>query len=60
MEKTNVSMMKIKQVCLNHQLWRLNYELRKDVINENMVNFIRKDIQKLEHDINEFKKLKNN
>ena len=60
MEKTNVSMMEVKKVCLNHQLWRLNYELRKDVIDENMINFIRKDIQKLENDINEFQKLKNN
>jgi len=60
MKQHNVSMMEIKKVVLNHQLWRLNYELRKDVVNENMVNFIRKDIQKLENDINEFKKIKNN
>lgn len=56
MEQNNISMLEIKKVVLKHQLMRLHIELKKDVIDEEKVNFIRKDIYKLQDYIDNFYK----
>jgi hypothetical protein len=56
MEQHNISMLEIKKVVLKHQLMRLHIELKKDVIDEEKVNFIRKDIYKLQDYIDNFYK----
>jgi hypothetical protein len=58
--QTEISMLDIKTMFLNHQLLRLQIELKKDILDENKISFLRKDITKLQEYINEFKKTKNN
>jgi hypothetical protein len=43
-----VSMLKIKKVVLNQQLLRLQIEMRKDILDENKIAFLKKDILKLQ------------
>lgn len=43
-----VSMLKIKKVVLEHQLLRLQIELKKDILDENKISYLRKDIIKLQ------------
>lgn len=43
-----VSMLKIKKVVLEHQLLRLQIELKKDILDENKISYLRKDIVKLQ------------
>jgi hypothetical protein len=57
---TEISMLDIKTMFLNHQLLRLQLELKRDILDENKISFLRKDITKLQEYINEFKKTKNN
>jgi hypothetical protein len=58
--QTEISMLDIKTMFLNHQLLRLQIELKKDILDENKISFLRKDITKLQEYINEFKKTKTN
>jgi hypothetical protein len=58
--QTEISMLDIKTMFLNHQLLRLQLELKKDILDENKISFLRKDINKLQEYINEFKKTKTN
>jgi hypothetical protein len=58
--QTEISMLDIKTMFLNHQLLRLQIELKKDILDENKISFLRKDINKLQEYINEFKKTKTN
>jgi hypothetical protein len=58
--ETEISMLDIKTMFLNHQLLRLQLELKKDILDENKISFLRKDITKLQEYINEFKKTKTN
>ena len=46
--KIEVSMLKIKKVVLEHQLLRLQIELKKDILDENKISYLRKDIVKLQ------------
>lgn len=43
-----VSMLKIRKVVLHQQLLRLQIEMRKDILDENKISFLRKDILKLQ------------
>jgi len=43
-----VSMLKIRKVVLHQQLLRLQIEMRKDILDENKIAFLRKDILKLQ------------
>ena len=47
-----VSMLKIKKVVLEHQLLRLQIELKKDILDENKISYLRKDIVKLQEYVN--------
>ena len=46
--QVEVSMLKIKKVVLEHQLLRLQIELKKDILDENKISYLRKDIVKLQ------------
>ena len=46
--QVEVSMLKIKKVVLEHQILRLQIELKKDVLDENKISYLRKDIIKLQ------------
>lgn len=46
--QTEISMLKIKKVVLEHQLLRLQIELKKDILDENKISYLRKDIIKLQ------------
>lgn len=46
--QTEISMLKIKKVVLEHQILRLQIELKKDVLDENKISYLRKDIIKLQ------------
>jgi hypothetical protein len=52
MEK-EITMKMIKEVVLNLQKNRLKLELKRDVLDENKISFLRKDILKLQNYINE-------
>jgi bifunctional ADP-heptose synthase (sugar kinase/adenylyltransferase) len=43
-----VSMLKIRKVVLHQQLLRLQIEMRKDILDENKIAFLKKDILKLQ------------
>jgi bifunctional ADP-heptose synthase (sugar kinase/adenylyltransferase) len=43
-----VSMLKIRKVVLHQQLLRLQIEMRKDILDENKISFLKKDILKLQ------------
>jgi hypothetical protein len=43
-----ISMLKIRKVVLHQQLLRLQIEMRKDILDENKIAFLRKDILKLQ------------
>lgn len=53
-----VSMLKVRKVVLHQQLLRLQIEMRKDILDENKISFLRKDILKLQQYIknNEWQK----
>jgi hypothetical protein len=46
--QTEISMLKVKQVVLDMQMARLHIELKKQILDENKISFLRKDIQKLQ------------
>jgi|LakMenE01Jun11ns_1017448.scaffolds.fasta_scaffold9668666_3 hypothetical protein len=50
MEK-EITMKMIKQVVLDLQLSRLQLELKRDVLDENKIAYLRKDITKLQNQI---------
>lgn len=50
--QTEISMLKIKKVVLEHQILRLQIELKKDVLDENKIAYLRKDIVKLQEYVN--------
>ena len=43
-----ISMLKIRKVVLHQQLLRLQIEMRKDILDENKISFLKKDILKLQ------------
>lgn len=47
-----VSMLKIRKVVLEHQILRLQIELKKDILDENKIAYLRKDIIKLQEYVN--------
>jgi hypothetical protein len=50
--QVEVSMLKIKKVVLEHQILRLQIELKKDILDENKISYLRKDIVKLQEYVN--------
>lgn len=50
--QTEISMLKIKKVVLEHQILRLQIELKKDILDENKIAYLRKDIVKLQEYVN--------
>lgn len=50
--QVEVSMLKIKKVVLEHQILRLQIELKKDILDENKISYLRKDIIKLQEYVN--------
>jgi hypothetical protein len=50
--QTEISMLKIKKVVLEHQILRLQIELKKDILDENKISYLRKDIVKLQEYVN--------
>jgi hypothetical protein len=55
-----ISMLDIKKVVLDHQILRLKIALNQDVLDENKISYLRKDIIKLQEyiDNNDWKKRK--
>jgi hypothetical protein len=43
-----ISMLEIKKVVLDHQILRLKIALKQDVLDENKISYLRKDIIKLQ------------